>query len=89
MISSHLARECTYSAGMDIRGKFTEHPNSVDETYFEHMKVAAHFSKELFGAAMCCAIHAVFPWRHCTTGSSKVKELHAEMTAGARANVAA
>jgi hypothetical protein len=74
---------------MDIRAKFTEHPASVDETYFEHMQVASHFARELFGAAICCAIHAVFPWRHCTTGSSKVKELHAEMTAGARADVAA
>ena len=71
---------------MSIRAKFTEHPNSVGETYFEHMGVAAGFSKQLFKAAFCCAIHAVMPWKHCTTGSTAVKQLHADMTAGARAD---
>ncbi len=71
---------------MDIRGKFTEHPESVGETYLEHMAVAAGFSRQLFKAAVCCGLHAVFPWKHCTTGSTTVKELHTQMTAGARAD---
>lgn len=71
---------------MDIRGKFTEHPSSVDETYFEHMAVATGFSRQLFKAAICCGLHGLFPWMHCTTGSTTVKELHAKMTAGARAD---
>ena len=71
---------------MDIRGKFNEHPNSVNETYFEHMRVAAGFSVKLAKAAWCCGMHALFPWKHCTTGSTAVKELYAEMTAGARAD---
>ncbi len=71
---------------MSIRGKFTEHPHSVGETYFEHMGVAAGFSKQLFKAAICCGIHAIMPWKHCTTGSTAVKQLHADMTAGARAD---
>lgn len=71
---------------MGIRGKFTEHPESVGETYFEHMGVAAGFSKKLFRAAICCGLHAIFPWMHCTTGSATVKQLHAEMAAGARAD---
>lgn len=74
-----------YDVAMSIRGKFTEHPASVDETYLEHMRVAAGFSSELAKAAFCAAIHAVFPWRHCTTASTKVHELQAKMTAGARA----
>jgi hypothetical protein len=69
---------------MGISQKFTEHPNSVDETYFEHMRAAAGFSRQLLRAAWCCGVHAVFPWRHCSTGSATVKELHAQMTAGAR-----
>ena len=77
----------TYFVDMDIRGKFTEHPHSVDESYFEHMRVAASFSRQLAQAAFCCGVHAVFPWMHCSTGSSKVKELHAQMTAGARSDV--
>ena len=71
---------------MDIRGKFTEHPSSVDETYFEHMAVATGFSRQLFKAAICCGLHGLFPWMHCTTGSTTVKELHTKMTAGARAD---
>ena len=76
---------CLYYDVMSIRGKFTEHPASVDETYFEHMRVAAGFSRELAKASFCAAVHAVFPWRHCTTASTKVHELQAKMTAGARA----
>lgn len=73
---------------MGISQKFTEHPKSVDETYVEHFKVAAGFSAKLLRAAWCCGVHALLPWRHCSTGSTAVKELYAEMTAGARANVA-
>ncbi len=72
---------------MSIRGKFTEHPASVDETYFEHMRFAAGMSGRLLKAAWCCAIHAVMPWRHCTTGSTAIKEMHEIVTAGARADV--
>ena len=66
---------------MSLRGKFTEHPASVNETYFEHFRKAASFSRQLGGAAVCCAIHALFPWTHCTTASSKIQELHTEMAA--------
>ncbi len=73
---------------MGITQKFNEHPNSVDETYFEHMRVAAGFSAKLFRAAWCCGVHAIMPWRHCSTGSTAVKELHAAMTSGAREDLA-
>lgn len=73
---------------MGIKQKFTEHPESVDETYFEHMLVAASFSAQLLRAAWCCGVHAIMPWRHCSTGSAAVKELHAQMTAGARGDLA-
>ncbi|MFT7473860.1 MAG: hypothetical protein ACI81L_000775 [Verrucomicrobiales bacterium] len=69
---------------MRIREKFTEHPASVDETYAEHMRAAAGFSRQLARAAWCCGVHALLPWRHCSTGSEAVKELHEQMTAGAR-----
>ena len=80
-----LAR-VSYSIGMDIRGKFTEHPSSVGETYFEHMAFAAGMSRKLLRAAYCCAVHALMPWRHCTSGSEAIKEMHALVTAGARAD---
>ena len=73
---------------MNIPAKFTEHPESVDETYFEHMRFAAGMSGKLLRAAWCCGVHAIFPWRHRTTGSSAIKEMHAVVTAGARADMA-
>ncbi len=32
---------------------FTEHPQSVDETYFEHMAFAGRFSFKLFLCSLC------------------------------------
>ena len=76
-----------YSVDMKLPAKFTEHPESVDETYFEHMAFAAGMSAKLIKAAWCCAVHAVMPWRHCTSGSTAIKEMHDIVTAGARADI--
>ena len=72
---------------MKLPQKFTEHPESVDESYFEHMAFAAGMSAKLLKAAWCCGVHAVMPWRHCTSGSTAIKEMHAIVTAGARADL--
>lgn len=69
---------------MGMRARFTEHPASVGETYFEHGRNAARYSRELLAASLCAGIHALFPWKHCTTASSKIQALHDEMQAGAR-----
>ena len=69
---------------MQIRGMFTAHPASVDETYTEHARCAGHFAKELALAAGAAAIHAVCPSMFETTASTKIKALHCEMTSGAR-----
>jgi len=47
---------------------------------------AAGMSRQLLKAAYCCAIHAVMPWRHCTSGSTAIKEMYGIVTAGARAD---
>ncbi len=73
---------------MALRQRFTEHPASVDETYWEHFKVATHFARSLFGAAAACAVHAVLPWCHEKTASTKVRALCDEMSAGARGRLA-
>ena len=70
---------------MGLKRHFTEHPASVGETYGEHMRMAAHFAKELTLAAGAAAIHAVFPSVCCTSASTRVKRLHTEMTTGNRA----
>ncbi len=73
---------------MGIRGKFTDHPASVGETYTEHMRVAAGYSGRLLRASMCAAIHAVFPWMHCTTASATIRTMHDEMSEGQRGDFA-
>ena len=48
---------------------FTDHPQSVDETYLEHAGFAARFSGWLFLAAIAAMIHAVFPFLFEKTAS--------------------
>ena len=64
---------------MRIAEMFTQHPASVGETYFEHLRAATSFSLHLFGAAFCCAIHAIFPFLFEKTGSECITELHCRM----------
>lgn len=58
---------------------FTEHPQSVGESYFEHMGVAASFGGHLFVASMACFAHAVFPFLFTKTGSGIITKLHDRM----------
>lgn len=69
---------------MTLKQHFTEHPASVDETYFEHFKVAARFARGLTIAAGAAAVHAVIPSMCTKTASERIRELHSEMTAGKR-----
>ena len=73
---------------MGFRARFTEHPASVGETYAEHFRVASHFAAELAKASFACAVHAIYPRAHTRTASARVARLHAEMTSGARGEVA-
>ena len=49
---------------------FINHPQSVDETYFEHARFALRFSSLLFLAAFAALIHAVIPAFFEKTASS-------------------
>lgn len=71
---------------MGIFTKFTDHPNSVDETYVEHMGVAFGFAWDLAKASGQAAVHAVFPFLCCSSASSRVNQIHGRMTSGARAH---
>ena len=54
---------------------FTEHPESVGETYTQHMFSALSFSLMMARAAVCCAVHAFLPFLFTATGSRIVEEL--------------
>ena len=53
-----------------MRNIFTEHPGSVNETYFEHMKAALYYGFNMSLAAFFCTIHSIFPFLFKTDGSN-------------------
>ena len=55
---------------------FTEHPASVNETYWQHFGVAFSFALALFGAAFAALVHAFLPSCFEKTASLKITELH-------------
>lgn len=60
----------------NITHLFTDHPKSVDETYFQHMLFALRFSVKLHGAALAALIHAILPFLFEKTASRIVGELY-------------
>jgi hypothetical protein len=64
---------------------FTDHPASVDETYFGHMAFAGWFASRLFMAAFAALVHAFLPFLFETTASSIIRELY-ERTHNRRSN---
>lgn len=70
-----------------FRKLFTEHPESAGETYGEHFKVAMGFSRQLVGAGLAAAVHAVLPGLHKTTASDRIHGLHHCLETGDRATI--
>ena len=62
-----------------MKNPFTEHPHSVGETYFEHMKKALKYSFVLYYAFIVVMIHALYPFLFTTTGSDVIAKLHKEL----------
>ncbi len=63
---------------------FTAHPASEGETYGEHFRVAMGFSRQLLGAGIAAAVHAVLPNFHTTTASRRIHQLHHCLESGDR-----
>ena len=57
---------------------FTEHPQSVDETYGEHAFFAGRFAGRLFVASCAAAVHAVIPCLFEKTASAIIADLYAK-----------
>lgn len=58
---------------------FTDHPASVNESYFQHMGVAFGFGGRMLVAGCACLLHGLFPFLFTRTGSSTITELHGRM----------
>ena len=58
---------------------FLDHPATVHETYFQHMRFASGFAFWLGTAALAALVHAVIP-ALCETSASRIlKRLHARI----------
>ena len=64
---------------MSLKGKFTEHPASVGETYGQHFVSAMGFSLSMLRAAFCCGVHALLPFMFEKTGSDCITGLYDRM----------
>lgn len=58
---------------------FTDHPSSVNETYFQHAAVAGRFSATLFIAALAALVHAIIPGLCERTASRLVGQLNSQL----------
>lgn len=64
---------------MRLLQMFREHPESVGETYGEHLRSAFSFGITMFGASLACLVHGLLPWVCKTKGSETVQLLHDRM----------
>ena len=53
-----------------MKNIFTEHPQSIGETYFQHFKYALIFGGYMLIGGLACIIHAIFPFLFQKTGSN-------------------
>lgn len=68
-----------------FRRLFIDHPKSVDESYFEHFRVAGSFGVAMMWGGMKALVHAVVPGMCITSGSDTVKRLNTIMVEQRRA----
>lgn len=60
---------------MALLSSMTEHPQSVGESYGQHLRFAMGFAGWLFLAAGAAAIHAVLPFLFQHTASTILRRL--------------
>ncbi|HVH78334.1 MAG TPA: DUF6356 family protein [Stellaceae bacterium] len=70
------------------RLSFTDHPASVGETYFEHLRTAGGFAAKMIRGGFACLVHALLPFLFTHTGSGVVAELHTKMVTSRRRRMA-
>lgn len=62
-----------------MRRLFTQHPETVGETYWQHMHSASTFAVKMFIGAFCCLVHALLPFLFEKTGSGIITSLYDRM----------
>lgn len=62
-----------------LKRLFCEHPESVNETYFEHLMFATGFGVRMIVAGLACLAHGLLPFLFETTGSRCVRDLNVHL----------
>lgn len=57
---------------------FLDHPRSVKESYFEHLRFAGGFALRLIGAGIAAIIHALIPCLFEKTASNMIAQMYAK-----------
>jgi len=65
--------------GMKTPQLFTSHPQSVGESYTEHLCSATGFGLTMLVAGFACLLHGLFPFWFERTGSNAILRLHERM----------
>src|SRR5205085_9794384 len=58
---------------------FTQHPQTVGESYFEHLGSAWGFASSMAVGAIACLLHGLFPFAFQSAGSRRIRDLHDRM----------
>jgi hypothetical protein len=58
---------------------FTEHPASVGESYFEHLRFASRTGATMLIGGCACFVHGLMPFLCTTTGSRTIRALAARL----------
>lgn len=58
---------------------FTKHPQSVGETYFQHLRTSFGFGGRMMLASLGCFLHGLFPFICTRTGSKTIVKLNENM----------
>ncbi|MGF1544275.1 MAG: DUF6356 family protein [Parvularculaceae bacterium] len=58
---------------------FTEHPETIGETYTEHFGQATSFGTEMIVCGLACIVHGFLPFVFEKTGSDAIVRLHRRM----------
>ena len=66
------------------RRLFTDHPATVNESYFQHLANSASFGLRMIGGGLACFVHAFVPGVFCSKGNETICELHDRMVVNRR-----
>ena len=64
---------------MEIFKLFTAHPQTVGESYGEHLLRASSFGVRMMLAGVACMLHGILPFLFVRTGSRAISELNEQM----------